>query len=197
VLNNSTYRELAQVDSLDAGQALCRLRDAGLLLQKGRGSATYYVPTDSLLDKPVSAKSERLLSESGVLSSHPTPLSSKPDSLSSNPTHPLSRQGGQLNKFDTKKRDELLDGLSGALAAKVGNLGLRHPPQAIFDVVVALCAVRAWRVDELSVVLRRNPEVVRQNYLRPLVREGRLSMTHPQQPNDPQQAYCAVLREGE
>jgi ATP-dependent DNA helicase RecG len=59
-------------------------------------------------------------------------------------------------------------------------------------VVVALCTVRAWRVDELSVVVRRNPEVIRQNYLCPLMRDGRLSMTHPQEPNDPQQAYRVV-----
>jgi ATP-dependent DNA helicase RecG len=86
----------------------------------------------------------------------------------------------------------LLDGISGTLAAKVGALGQRHPPQAVRDVVFALCQVRAWRADELSTVLRRNPEVVRQNYLRPLMREGRLTMTHPQEPNDPQQAYRAV-----
>jgi hypothetical protein len=41
-------------------------------------------------------------------------------------------------------------------------------------------------------VLRRNSEVVRQNYLRPLMREGRLTMTNPQEPNDPQQAHRAV-----
>jgi ATP-dependent DNA helicase RecG len=86
----------------------------------------------------------------------------------------------------------LLDGISGALAAKVGALGQRHPPQEVREVVVALCQVRAWRADELSTVLRRNPEVVRQNYLRPLMREGRLTMTNPQEPNDPQQAYRAV-----
>jgi hypothetical protein len=86
----------------------------------------------------------------------------------------------------------LLDGISGTLAAKVGALGQRHPPQVVRDVVVALCQVRAWRADELSTVLRRNPEVVRQNYLRPLMREGRLIMTRPQEPNDPQQAYRAV-----
>jgi ATP-dependent DNA helicase RecG len=87
----------------------------------------------------------------------------------------------------------LLDGISGTLAAKVGALGQRHPPQEVRDVVFALCQVRAWRADELSTVLRRNPEVVRQNYLRPLMREGRLTMTHPQEPNDPQQAYRAVV----
>ena len=55
-----------------------------------------------------------------------------------------------------------------------------------------LCSLRAWPVDELALVLRRNPEVVRQNYLRPLMRDGRLVMTRPEEPNDPQQAYRAV-----
>lgn len=66
-LNNSTYRELTQVDTLSASQALRRLRDAGLLAQKGRGAATYYVPTDKLLEKSLSANPERLLSEAGLL----------------------------------------------------------------------------------------------------------------------------------
>lgn len=113
------------------------------------------------------------------VSSNPEALSSNPEVLSSNPP----------GKFDEALRGQLLDGISGTLAAKVGALGQRHPPQAVRDVVEALCKERAWRVDELSIVLRRNPEVVRQNYLRPLMREGRLTMTNPQEPNDPQQAY--------
>ncbi len=92
-------------------------------------------------------------------------------------------------KFDEALHSQLLDGISSTLAAKVGALRQRHPRQEVRDVVVALCQVRAWRADELSTVLRRNPEMVRQDYLRPLMREGRLTMTNPQEPNDPQQAY--------
>ena len=39
-IDNGTYRELTKVDTLAASQALCHLRDAGLLAQKGRGSPT-------------------------------------------------------------------------------------------------------------------------------------------------------------
>lgn len=63
--------------------------------------------------------------------------------------------------------------------------------------MVELCALRAWRVDELSLVLRRNAEVVRQNYLRPLMRADRIAMTRPEEPNDPQQAYRAVTGQPE
>jgi ATP-dependent DNA helicase RecG len=181
-LNNGTYRELTKVDTLTASQSLRRLRDAGLLAQKGRGSATYYVPTESFVDKGLSSNPPPLSSELEGLSSNPPALSSNLEPLPSNPP----------GKFDEVLRSQLLDGISGTLAAKVGALGQRHPPQEVRDVVVALCQVRDWRADELSTVLRRNPEVVRQNYLRPLMREGRLTMTNPQEPNDPQQAYRAV-----
>lgn len=181
-INNGTYRELTKVDTLTASQALRRLRDAGLLAQKGRGSATYYVPTDRLLDKGQSSNPDVLSSESDGLSSNPPALTSNLETLAGNPA----------DKYDEALRSQLLDGIPGTLAAKVGAVGKRHPPHEVQDVVVALCEVRAWSADELSTVLRRNPEVVRQSYLRPLMREGRLTMTNPQEPNDPQQAYRAV-----
>jgi ATP-dependent DNA helicase RecG len=181
-INNGTYRELTKVDTLTASQALRRLRDAGLLAQKGRGSVTYYVPTERLLDKGLSSNPEVLSSESERLSSNPPALTGNPEPLASNPA----------DKYDEALRSKLLDGITGTLAAKVGAVGKRHPPHEVQDVVVALCQARAWTADELSTVLRRNPEVVRQSYLRPLMREGRLAMTNPQEPNDPQQAYRAV-----
>jgi ATP-dependent DNA helicase RecG len=74
-IDNSMYRELNRVDTLGASGSLRRLRDAGLLEQKGRGSSTYYVPTSWLLDN----------GEDEDLSSNPGGLSSNPEGLSSNP----------------------------------------------------------------------------------------------------------------
>ncbi len=191
-INNGAYRELTKVDTLAASQALRRLRDAGLLVQKGRGSATYYVPARSLLDNGQPSKLGALSSDPGGLSSNSLSLSSNPGGLSSNPLHQPGSPHPVSSKFDENLRSQLLNDVPGALAARIGAIGQRHPPQEVRELVQALCAVRAWRVDELSTVLRRNPEVVRQNYLRPLMREGRLVMTNPKGPNDPQQAYRVV-----
>jgi len=194
-IDNATYRDLSKVDALAASQALRRLRDAGLLAQKGRGSATYYVPTERLATEEtgLSSKSGEGLSSNPVaLSSNPTSLSSNPLALSSNPPALSDEPETLSTKYDETRRSELLDALPGSLAARLGAIGLRHPPHEIRELVVALCAQRDWRVDELSLVLRRNPEVVRQNYLRPLMRNGRLAMTNPEEPNDPQQAYRAA-----
>lgn len=194
-IDNATYRELSKMDALATSQALRRLRDAGLLAQKGRGSATYYVPTERLIadETSLTSKPETLSSKSGEgLSSKPDALSSKPPALSSNPATLPDEPATLSTRYDETQRSQLLDTLPGSLAARLGAIGLRHPPQETRELVMALCALRDWRVEELSLVLRRNPEVVRQNYLRPLMREGRLVMTNPDEPNDPQQAYRAV-----
>src|SRR5690606_41882051 len=115
------------------------------------------------------------------LSSHPGALSGSPDTLDSTP-QPL----------EDPRRLALLNDLPGGLAARVGAIGRRRQPSEVQDLVVALCRERPWRAEELAVLLGRNAETVRQNYLRPLLRAGRIAMTRPDKPNDPEQAYRAV-----
>ena len=43
-IDNASYRELNRVDTITSSQALRRLRDSGLLIRQGKGSATYYLP---------------------------------------------------------------------------------------------------------------------------------------------------------
>ncbi|HVL44488.1 MAG TPA: transcriptional regulator, partial [Acidovorax sp.] len=169
------YRTLNKVDTLTASNALRRLRDAGLFSQQGRGSATWYQPTVLLLGEGHSpGEPEGLSGKSEALSSNPDPLSSKPGDLSSKPD---------------PARAALLNELPGHVAARVGAMGQRHPPERVRDLVAELCQLRAWRVDELALLLQRNPESIRQNYLRPLLAQQRIAMTLPQTPHSPQQAY--------
>lgn len=197
-IDNATYRELNKVDALAASQALRRLRDAGLLAQKGRGSATYYVPTERLAveEEGLSSKPEALSSKSQQgLSSNPPTLSTNPEGLSTK-LPALSTKHEELStKFseeDARQRKALLDELPGALAARIGAMGQRHPPGEVYDAIVEVCRLRDWRAEEMATLLRRHPRYVRNNYLRPLMRDGRLTMTNPDEPNDPQQAYRAV-----
>lgn len=181
-IDNSAYRELNRVDTLAASQALRRLRDAGLLAQKGRGSATYYVPTDRLGARgDIAAGEDRLSSKPGFLPSNLGVLSSNLEAVSSIPDSEAEAQ-----------RRALLDALPGELAGRVGALGQRRPPGEVRAMVLDLCRVRPWRAEELATLLRRNAEYVRQNYLRPLLRDGALAMTSPDEPNDPQQAYRTI-----
>lgn len=174
-IDNATYRALNKVDTLTASNALRRLRDAGLLSQQGKGSATWYQPTGKL------TKTDGLSSDLDALSSKPEGLSSNPGALSSNPD--------ALSSNLAPARAALLNELPGELAARVGGIGQRHQPDRVRDLVVDLCAHRSWRVDELALLLQRNPEFIRQSYLRPLLAQQRIAMTLPDTPNSPLQAY--------
>ena len=174
-IDNATYRALNKVDTLTASNALRRLRDAGLLSQQGKGSATWYQPTGKL------TKTDGLSSDLDALSSTPEGLSSNPGALSSNPD--------ALSSNLAPARAALLNELPGELAARVGGIGQRHQPDRVRDLVVDLCAHRSWRVDELALLLQRNPEFIRQSYLRPLLAQQRIAMTLPDTPNSPLQAY--------
>ena len=174
-IDNATYRALNKVDTLTASNALRRLRDAGLLSQQGKGSATWYQPTGKL------TKTDGLSSDLGALSSTPEGLSSNPGALSSNPD--------ALSSNLAPARAALLNELPGELAARVVGIGQRHQPDRVRDLVVDLCAHRSWRVDELALLLQRNPEFIRQSYLRPLLAQQRIAMTLPDTPNSPLQAY--------
>ena len=144
-----------------------------LLTQKGRGSATYYVPTERLLDSDSSSESEALSTKAG-------PLSTNLDDLST-----------MLTEEQDAQRKALLNELPGALAAKIGAIGQRHPPGEVCDAIVEICPLRDWRAEELATLLQRHSRYVRNNYLRLLMRDGRVAMINPNEPSDPQQAYRA------
>ena len=90
-IDNATFRALNKVDTLAASAALRRLRDAGLLAQKGRGSATYYVPAARLglegdtrgLEGALSGNPQALYSDPGALTSKLGGLSSNPEGAAS------------------------------------------------------------------------------------------------------------------
>ena len=178
-MDNATFRALNKVDTLAASAGLRHLRDAGLLAQQGRGSATWYQPTGKLMGESGSVDSQ-----SGALSSNPDGLSSMSDPQSSMPD-PLSSKSQAA-------RNALLNQLPGQLAARIGAIGLRHPPDEVRELVVELCRVRAWQAEDLALLLQRKPETIRQDYLRPLLVRGRIAMTIPEKPKSPQQAYRAV-----
>lgn len=170
-IDNAMYRELNRVDTLRASQSLRRLRDTSLLEQKGRGSGTYYVPTPWLLGSEVGALVPVLSSDPEGLSSNPRALSSNLATLSSNP---------------------LWQALRPDLRDMVAALGQRAAPSRMREVIVRLCRDRPWQASELAELFNRTTDYLGTQYLRPMVNEGLLAHTRPDQPNHPQQAYRAA-----
>ncbi|MDY7576535.1 ATP-binding protein [Actimicrobium sp. CCI2.3] len=168
-IDNAMYRELNRVDTLGASQSLKRLRDAGLLEQKGRGSGTYYQPTSWLLGS--NEEEESLPSDQPSLSSQSIGLSSNLAALSSNPNW---------------------QELPANLQEIVAGLGQRTAPDKVREALILLCAHRPWQASELAGLFNRNADYLGTQYLRPLVSAGALIYTQPDQPNHPHQAYRAI-----
>ncbi len=165
-IDNSTFRELNRVDPLTASKRLLHLRDAGLLLQRGKGSATHYVPSPTLLGVSLSPQSGALSPEPGGLPPDLDGLS--PDLLA----------------------DPLWLELSPELRAQLDGLGQRsRDKQRLEAALLVLCAQRFYRADELARLTRRNAEYLQKGYLSELIASGRLAYRYPDDPNHPQQAY--------
>ena len=172
-IDNATYRDLNRVDALNASHHLRRLRDQGFLDQRGKGSATFYVPGEKFL----ASLSPETPTSSGALSGNPAPLSGNPAPLSGN-------LGGLSGN-----RPPLIDTLPDFLQKEVALLKQRASLEALNQLVLDVCRVRPFTADELATLLARNRKYMQDRVLAPLRSQGALMLTIPDQPHHPDQAY--------
>jgi len=165
-IDNSAYRQLSDADTLRASQELRQMRELGLLEQKGKGRATYYVPG-------------RLL--------NPEPPTTNPEPLAANPEPPLTNP---VPPSDNALRAELSPKILGSL----DGLKQRESDKAkISAVIETLCSRRAYTLAELTTLLKRKDEnYVSRNFIKPMIEGGRLKYLFPEVINHPEQAYEVV-----
>jgi len=180
-ITNAAYRAVNHVDVLAASQHLRRLRDRGLLQQKGKGAETYYVPTEKLL-----APWQNRNSPPGQ-----PPQSGNLDPQSGN----LQSESGNLpaQSGNPPARVAFPPGLPSDLERALTTLKTRVPQPQMEDLVWRLCAWRAFSTETLAGMLGRSRKYVLDRLITPMLRNGRLRMTIPEQPNHPQQQYEAAV----
>ena len=149
------------------------MRDEGIIVQKGAGNATYYVPGEIILrrgDETLQDDGKRLLDNETRLLDNETRL--------------LDNEAGLL---DNEAR--LLDNERIEIALKP--LKKRLKPAVLDQIVVDLCKIRGFERLELASLIKRNESYVR-IILGRLVKSGRLRMKYPEMPNHPHQTYSAA-----
>jgi ATP-dependent DNA helicase RecG len=173
-IDNATYRDLNRVDALNASHHLRRLRDQGFLDQRGKGSATYYIPGERFL---ASLDADASPIPVGALSGNPPSLSGNLDALSGNPP----ALSGNL--------EPLLQTLPENIRLEVKALKQRVSHPELSSLVRRLCCNRTLTADEIATLLGKNRKYVLDRLLTPLRQQGLLNLTIPDQPNHPDQAY--------
>ncbi|WLT30084.1 ATP-binding protein [Geothrix sp. PMB-07] len=216
-IDNATFRTIALLDTLSASSRLRRLRDIGLLASQAKGAATYYVPTQFLLDpiafplRPKSipigvqvplmdltggnliegeGKPPELNNENKEIGLKSPDLPTKPPELTfESPESPRQWPFQHL-------------GLSLEASIEARRLLDLHRPgkyqakQKVTQFIYELCLVQPLTADQIATLLRRAKDYVLKDYLTPMVEKGKLAYTLSATPNHPRQAYKSVSRSG-
>lgn len=184
-IDNSVYRDLSGFDTLKASHHLRRLKDAGLIELRGKGSATFYLPTPAFYG-------------SLSMSSEPT-RTGIPGSEGDIPEYGMGDHNPGMGTPDPgmpNNRDVLLQELPAPLAESVRQLGKKAPEAQWKRTIRELCEHRAFTKEELGALTGRNPSYVQERYVNPMLQEGLLERTHPEMPRHPQQGYRARATSG-
>jgi ATP-dependent DNA helicase RecG len=161
-ISNAEYRTINGVDTLTASSHLRRLRDLELLEQKGRGNATFYVPTAMLLTPGISAQAPGISAQAPGINIFISDMPGLPQGF---PSLPL----------------ELVQSLKG--------IGKRTSVQKIRAIILQLCTLSPLRLPELVELLQRDSDHLRKRYLAKMIDDEELEYLFPNSPNHPQQAY--------
>ncbi|PIG96818.1 ATP-binding protein [Deinococcus sp. UR1] len=177
-VTNAAYRDLNKFDVLTASKRLKRLCDQGVLESRQKGRATYY--------ELASAWTQVRASEDdtgGAPATPDRPGSGIPDNGLAIPDNGLAIPDNAPAIPD--KPPAIPD----TIQAQIASLGGRSRKTDVQNVIVELCRLRPFTLEELAHELNRTPKHLSSDYVQPLVRSGALEYTIPDQPKHPKQAY--------
>jgi ATP-dependent DNA helicase RecG len=166
-IDNHTYRSLTHTDTLSASKSLRKLKTHQLLVDRGSGARTYYVPGPELL---------RFIPEIEADS-----LGSAPDSPDSGANSLGSEEQITIAMVPADLRKDI----------KLIALGRRLSTETAEAVIGGLCAWKPLSATQIGGLLGKNPNYLTQAYLSDMIRSGKLSYLHPDQPNHPDQKYVS------
>lgn len=174
-LDNETYRELNDVETLKASQDLRRLRKADLLSMEGGGTKTYYEPAEKLLGTESTTQ--------GELSFEGDDVETIQAEHGTSDAEAESEHAGALSS--QASREDLPTEIQDAIS----ELGEKASAEALQQVILRLCQWHPLSASELSHLLQRTQRYLVHHHLKPLIEEGSLERTHPDAPRSPNQKY--------
>lgn len=202
-LDNSTYRQVSGVSVAKASSDLKKLCDMGLLISKGKSRGVYYLPSDQFTSACGAKQSEELkfvtsipdneasIPDNGV--SIPDKGVSIPDNETSIPDNEASIPDKGVSIPDSMAID-LLQSLPIKLQYQITNLKKRTSPDEVKQIILDMCAERAFSAYELSLLLKRGDKYIQDQYLKRLLDLGLLEYSYPDMPRHPKQSYKTVIK---
>jgi ATP-dependent DNA helicase RecG len=172
-IDNPTYRQMANCDIIKASVDLKKLKIHDLVISKGKGRATYYLPGKKVR-KPV-ADLDEISTQPPIVSTQPPATSTQPPATSTQP--PVTSTQPQL-----EIPKEVMDKIS-KLKKKI------YDEQKVREIIRNLCSIRALKSDEIAAILSRREDYIRRKFLNQMIGRKELKYLHPEMINHPEQAY--------
>lgn len=203
VTTHNRIMEMSIAHASDLTQAFHRLIKSNLLKSKGHGRGTVYHLPGQNLPTP-----DQVFGESNVMSS----LSGS-EHFSGRSEHSQKSSEHLINNSEHSERSEqgylivpalqnpLIDDLNSLsqelkieLTLKSLNAQIKGklPKNEMEKIILTLCDGHYLTLQVIASLIKRNPDALRQQYLKRLVNEGKLSYAFPLTPTHHKQAYITV-----
>ncbi len=205
-VNNAICQDYTGLDTLGVSGILKKLRNLGLLEQHSHASATYYTPTSRLLH-PDMADFQKVEPQETSQGIQPTNSSFEAEGPLPTMLEGETERDNDLPTMLTSLTTKLEGGPGGSdslttmvlslppqLEETIHYLGKRGTPTEVQILIAKICEIRPYSRAELSDLLDRTPKWIYQNYLKPMIRDGVLELTIPENPKSPKQAYRTKSR---
>lgn len=202
-VNHERACQLTSKHSRDVTLTLPRLVDKGFLVASGeKRDKSYSLPGM----EPPSPEDVffNALTPTSNLTHNVDSLTHKVNNLTHNDNNTddtndvRDSKGRFISTLIDKPFIDSLEALSEVFRQQLNALGARAREQHRLDtetmklLITELCREHYISVSVLEMLLDRKPQSLRQNYLKPMVSDGRLKMAFPHKPNSPKQGYTST-----
>ncbi|WP_211639449.1 hypothetical protein [Porphyromonas levii] len=168
----------------------------GLLISKGKSRGVYYLPSDQFTSACGAKQSAELKFVTSIPDNEvsiPDNKASIPDNEASIPDNGVSIPDNEVSIPDSMAID-LLQSLPIKLQYQITNLKKRTSPDEVKQIILDMCAERAFSAYELSLLLKRGDKYIQDQYLKRLLDLGLLEYSYPDMPRHPKQSYKTVIK---
>lgn len=189
------FRQIGYSDTLKASKALRDMRDMDLLIGKGRGSASYYVPGPMFPGQTEIPHASGEIPQDEV--ERPHGEAERPHALTSKiPQGKAERPHGEVERPHAEN-DALpqvtIEDFPLELQRELEALGGHCPLENLKLLILKLCAYRPLSRQILAILLKRNESYLKKRVIRPLLETHKLRYLIPEMVKHPRQAYVTNL----
>ena len=176
---NQTFRQICGVDVLKSSLDLRKMRDDELLEAKGKGRATYYIPGKVFLflnsmsyfeTAPVQDQTTLVQDQTAPVPKQITPV-------------PVQTAPVTIDCIRKELPEDLL--------VEIDHLKRKSNTEEIQHIIFRLCSIRAFRLQEISLLIDRTPKHTLRQYIQPMM-NSRIEYIYKDMENHPAQAYVAI-----